>query len=246
MRWFSRTTVSLGLAILATLVLFAINETGYSRSMAALDGMSHASSTRSELDRLLQRVLDAETGSRGFLLTGDPRYLEPYQRAVGEIGADLGALRRAEATKNAEFQAILTELIGNVQRKLSEMELLVRMRKEGNEDAWRFVLMTDLGKEHMDAIRAQAGKMMALAATQIETSQQQVEHSLQLARIGIATVALAGLAGLLSLSAPDHGIEPGRRSPAGGAQRERDLLERQVRERTASLARTGHPPPAGA
>ena len=40
---------------------------------------------RNTLNVLLQRVLDAETGSRGFLLTGDERYLEPYNRAVAEI-----------------------------------------------------------------------------------------------------------------------------------------------------------------
>jgi hypothetical protein len=34
------------------------------------------------------------------------------------------------------------------------------MRKQGNEDAWKFVLMTDVGKEHMDAIREQAAKLI--------------------------------------------------------------------------------------
>ena len=53
----------------------------------------------------------------------------------------------------------LGQLTRNVQRKLAEMDLSVRMRKQGNEDAWKFVLLTDVGKEHMDAIREQAAKL---------------------------------------------------------------------------------------
>jgi hypothetical protein len=59
--------------------LVVINETGYERSSAALDDIAVASQTRSNtLNKLLQHMLDAETGQRGYLLTGDPRYLEPY------------------------------------------------------------------------------------------------------------------------------------------------------------------------
>src|SRR6187431_292718 len=129
-----RMAISLALAVLAAVVLIGINETGYNQSRNALDDIAEASRTRGALNRLLQQVLDAETGSRGYLLTGDPRYLEPYNAAVADIGKQLDALRVAY-TPNADEFSSLAQLTRNVQRKLAEMELSVRMRKQGNEDA---------------------------------------------------------------------------------------------------------------
>src|SRR5215208_400673 len=172
MRWFPmpKVAVSLALALLAACVLIGINETGYDQSTAALDDIAEASRTRASLNRVLQHVLDAETGSRGYLLTGDPRYLEPYNAAVAGLGQQLDALRLLYTPSADEFTT-LAGLTRNVQRKLAEMDLSVRMRKQGNEDAWKFVLMTDVGREHMDAIRAEATKLINASTARMEVSQ---------------------------------------------------------------------------
>jgi signal transduction histidine kinase len=227
--------ISLLLAIAAACALIAINETGFNQSTRSLDQIADAAHTRSALNRVLQHVLDAETGSRGYLLTGDPRYLEPYNAALAEITQNLDALRLTYAPNADEFN-ILAQLSRNVQRKLAEMDLSVRMRKQGNEDAWKFVLMTDVGKEHMDAIRDQAARLINAAAARMEVSQEQVRKSLLLSRIGIAAVAMAGLlAFYLYLRQSTALKEAGERQQLV-LQQERDLLERQVRERTATLA----------
>jgi signal transduction histidine kinase len=227
--------ISLGLAILAACVLIGINETGYDRSTDALNDIVEASQTRTSLNRVLQHVLDAETGSRGYLLTGDPRYLEPYNAAVAEIGQNLDTLRQTYAPNADEFNT-LAELTRNVQRKLAEMDLSVRMRKQGNEEAWKFVLMTDVGKEHMDAIRNQAGKLIARSAARIEVSQVQVRRALLLSRIGIAAVAMAGLLAFYLYLRQSTALKEAGERQQQVLQQERDLLERQVRDRTASLA----------
>ena len=227
--------ISLVLAIFGAIALIGINETGYNQSTTALDDIAQASQTRSSLNRLLQHVLDAETGSRGYLLTGDPRYLEPYNAAVAEIGANLDSLRLTYAPNADEF-SILTQLTRNVQRKLAEMDLSVRMRKQGNEDAWKFVLMTDVGKEHMDAIREQATRLIGSAAARMEVSQVQVRKSLLLSRIGIAGVTLAGLLAFYLYLRQTTALKLAGERQQQVLQKERDLLERQVRDRTATLA----------
>src|SRR6187402_1223499 len=88
-----RVGISLILAAFAALALIGINETGYQRSRDALIEIEGYNRTRSDVSRLLQHVLDAETGSRGYLLTGDPVYLEPYNAAVEEISQNLDNLR---------------------------------------------------------------------------------------------------------------------------------------------------------
>lgn len=230
-----RTAIGLILAVLAAAVLIGINETGYIQSSQSLDRIDEYTRTRNAVNRLLQHVLDAETGSRGYLLTGDPRYLEPYNAAVAEISQDLDSLRTTYAAGEPE-SATLAHLTRNVQRKLAEMDMTVRMRQQGNEDAWKFVLTTDVGKEHMDAIREQAAKLVSSATAGMEASQEQVERSLRLARLGIAIVAgLALLAFYLYLRQSTRLKLAGEQQQAA-LQQERDLLESQVRERTATLA----------
>jgi signal transduction histidine kinase len=237
MRWFPmpKVAISLALALLAACILIVINETGYDQSTDALDSIAEASHTRASLNRVLQHVLDAETGSRGFLLTGDPRYLEPYDAAVSAIGQQLDALRLIYTPTADEF-TVLAQLTRNVQRKLAEMDLSVRMRKQGNEDAWKFVLMTDVGKEHMDAIREEAAKLINGSAARMEVSQVKVRRSLLLSRIGIATVTMAGLLAFYLYLRQTTALELAGERQQQMLQQERDLLERQVRERTATLA----------
>jgi signal transduction histidine kinase len=227
--------IGLGLAILAALVLIGINEFGHSRSTLALDSMAREFDTRASLDRLLQNMLDAETGSRGFLLTGDPRYLEPYNTAVASIGQHLDGLRQAYRGV-PDDAAVLDELNRNSQRKLAEMDLSVRMRRQGNEQAWKSVLLTDVGKQHMDAIREQAARLMTSASGRIAQSQRQVRRTLMLERLGIAMATLVALLAFWSYLRQSSALERAGEQQQRALQQERDLLERQVRDRTATLA----------
>ena len=232
---FPRVAISLILAVVAAAVLIGINETGYNRSTRALERIDEYTRTRNAVNRLLQLSLDAETGSRGYLLTGDPRYLEPYSAAVAEISQNLDALRIGYPP-GATDSAILAQLTRNVQRKLAEMDLSVRMRKQGNEDAWKSLLLTDVGKEQMDAIRDQAGKLIQSATGGMEAAQDQVEHSLRLSRAGIALVAAFGLLAFYLYLRQSTRLKRAGEQQQAALQQERDLLESQVRERTASLA----------
>lgn len=230
-----RGAISLILALLAAAVLIGINETGYRQSSQALDRIEEYTRTRNAVNQLLQHVLDAETGSRGYLLTGDPRYLEPYDAAVAQIGQNLDSLRRSYSPDSPD-SATLSQLTRNVQRKLAEMDLSVRMRKQGNEDAWKFVLLTDVGKEHMDAIRDQAGKLISSATQSMTSAQGQVQQSLQFARLWIAVVAGAALVAFALYLRQTTRLKLAGEQQQAALQQERDLLETQVRERTASLA----------
>ena len=230
-----RTTLSLLLATIAALVLIGINEIGFVESSRALGDIEAATHTRSDLNRVLQLVLDAETGSRGYLLTGDPRYLEPYNSAVADVGQVLEALRAIYPPAGNEAK-VLGELTADVHRKLAEMDLSVRMRKQGSEDAWKFILGTDVGKEHMDSIRIEAAKLIDAATARVRVSQTQVRKSLQLSRIGISGASLIALIAFWLYLRQTNALKDAGERQQEVLQAERDLLERQVRERTASLA----------
>ena len=73
---------SLPMAILAAGILIFINDSSYQESRKALTNIELAQKTRDAISTLLRQMLDAETGQRGFLLTGDPGYLAPYDSAT--------------------------------------------------------------------------------------------------------------------------------------------------------------------
>lgn len=227
--------VSLLLAVLATVLLIVINEISFGKSMAASARIEAAQQTRGAISTLLQQVLDAETGQRGYLLTGNASYLDPYTTATAEIGKSLGMLRQ-QVTPHADQLTEFLILSAAVSRKLAEMELSVRMRKEGNEDTWKFVLSTDVGKEQMDAIREQSARLTASSIGKMELGQAQIREALQLSRLGVALMALAGLLIFIKYLLQTHALLASGVREKESLQRERDLLESQVRERTADLA----------
>ena len=227
--------ISLPLAILAAGLLVFINESSFQESTKALANIQSAQQSRQAINKLVQQVLDAETGQRGFLLTGDPRYLEPYNSATADIGQNLDAMRPLFAPSREQLRDF-DMMSRHVSRKLAEMDLSVRMRREGNEDGWKFVLTTDVGKEQMEAIREQTTMLLSSSIRKMEQGQVQIQNALQLSRIGIATTALVGLLAFYMYLLQTKALVTSGIREKDSLERERDLLEKQVRERTASLA----------
>lgn len=237
MRWlaFPKMALTLALAILAALMLVGINEVGFRQSHRALVEVHDAQRVRQTLNELLLSVVDAETGQRGYLLTGEPRYREPYDQAVRKVDGQLATLRALYANRPTE-NAQLSQLTTHVGRKMAEMEMSVRLRKDGKEDAWKFVITTDVGREEMDAIRTQAATLIDRADAGLRSGQAQIARSLRLARAGIALIAVIALIAFYLYLRQTHALRSIGERQQEALQRERNLLETEVQERTASLA----------
>ena len=237
MHWLApqKMAVSLLLAALAALALVGINEAGYRQSSRALADIDEAQQIRGTLNQILQNMLDAETGQRGFLLTGEAAYRQPYDIAVKQVDGNLATLRQLYAERPAE-RTQLSELSKHVLRKIAEMDMSVRLRHEGNEDAWKFVMTTDVGREEMEAIRATANELVKTSNATLQAGQLQVMKSLQLARVGTGIVALAALIAFFLYLRQTHALRSVGERQQEALQRERNALEDEVRERTASLA----------
>ncbi|TAM50950.1 MAG: histidine kinase [Burkholderiaceae bacterium] len=236
MRWIAmpKLTVSLPLAVLAACLLVGINEAGYRGSVAAMQDMVQAQKVRTGLTTLREIMLDAETGQRGFLLTGDPKYLSPYEAAQAKVNQTLASLRELYARDPialAEFDQLAQDVSG----KLSAMAVTVRLRKQGKEDGWRAVLFTDVGKDQMDGIRDQTAKLIAHSVGKVTSNQDQVVRALQLSRVGIALVAMIGLLAFYMYLQQSNALRAAGQREQETLTRERDQLERQVRDRTESL-----------
>ena len=238
LRWLPkvrRMAISLPMALLAAMVMVGINETGHMRSQDALEQMSMGLSTRRDVNTLLQNMLDAETGQRGYLLTGDETYLEPYERAVASMQTNLDKLRSQFLSAPEDMQEFAF-LSRQISRKLAEMDLSLRLRRQGNEDAWKFILHTDMGKEHMTAIRQHAHELIARSDRRLAAGKSQIEESLMLSRIGIATVTAIGLLAFYMYLRQTQALLVVNQREQALLERERERLEGLVKERTATLS----------
>jgi len=122
------------------------------------------------LEDVLSTVRDAETGQRGYLLTDNESYLEPYNAAVRLLEPRLEALRRLTAD-NQPQQDRLASVKQRADAKLAELKQTIDLRRSQGKAAALAVVQTDQGKDQMDAIRAEVAAMeqeeIALRAKQL-------------------------------------------------------------------------------
>lgn len=230
-----KSVVGLLTALAAVVLLIGISELSYRQSLGALGDLRSAQVVRSRVNMVFRYMLDAETGQRGFLLTGDSKYLEPYKVAVTEVGRAVAQLR--EYAVGVGFDREGTAAIERaIDRKLTEMELTIRMRSQGNEDAWKFVLTTEVGREQMDVIREQTTRLADMSQQRTAMGYGKIEGSLLLARAGIALVAVVGLLAFFLYLRQKNALTQAQLQQQEALQAERDRLEQQVEQRTATLA----------
>jgi CHASE3 domain sensor protein len=142
--------MALGFAVLATVavaIVFLVNDQGRLRN-----AVQSAFDAQSKLERVLSDLLDAETGQRGYLLTGEERYLEPYEHAVSSLDGDLEDLAGSIAAEPAQRQT-LNALRKDAAEKMSELRQTVDLRRNAKMNDAVAIVLSDTGKELMDRMR---------------------------------------------------------------------------------------------
>jgi signal transduction histidine kinase/ActR/RegA family two-component response regulator len=105
-----------------------------------------------ELDATLSNLVDAETGQRGFLITGSDSFLDPYNEAIATVGNHLQNIRDLTAD-NPVQQRSVSILEPKIKERLSIIDESIRLRRQEGFEAARNILLTNRGKIAMDAIR---------------------------------------------------------------------------------------------
>lgn len=139
-----------GLALLVTVGIASYLTT--TTLIQTTEARAHLRISLSDLNEILSVVIDAETGQRGYLLTGDESYLEPYETAANVVDAKMDGLESLLQYSPGQ-QPKVEAVRGLVTTKLAELrETIELMRSKGIESALQ-VVRTDSGKRSMDAIR---------------------------------------------------------------------------------------------
>jgi CHASE3 domain sensor protein len=131
------------------------------RTLAATNRLTiHTHEVLKRIEETLSLLKDAETGQRGFLITGEPRYLRPYEDAAAGIRQRFDVLRELTAD-NASQQARTDRLERLIVERFDELTLTIALRKEKGFEAVRGVVLEDRGKTGMDDIRRLMAEMEA-------------------------------------------------------------------------------------
>jgi signal transduction histidine kinase len=222
------------LALLAGLAMVLITETAYRQATSSLDELGRMDAARTHIQSLLRRAVDAESGQRGYLLTGREQYLEPYSAALEEIHGSQRFLTDYYA-RSAEGEAAMKRLSTLVDVKLSELSTVMALYREGRHDAWRELLLLDIGREKMAEIRNAAEDLLRVESHGVDTSRRSIYDTLLLHRIGVFAMSAISLLALYMYLRQTRALDAQAREREHEIERQRDELEREVAERTRQL-----------
>ncbi len=216
-------------AALFAFILIAASVWIAGRERDADDAVAHTVRNEARLATVQSLLQDAELGQRGYLLTGDTFYLDPYTRAVEAIGGELDLLE-AGVDDDPRQTGNLSVLRALAAQKLSELRQTVDRRRGGDEAGAVAVLRSGQGKILMDGIRDVLGHMrseeeenMTVRAEQARRSAFRMEATIMALALLSAVLAAVALRGTL------------RRARSAEASRD-ELLARLDRKLMAVLA----------
>src|ERR1035437_9409070 len=152
--------IGLGFGFAAAVIILLLGITNWNMRKLGVTAQwkTHTYEVLDVLGDIGSQLKDAETGQRGYLLTGLDRFLEPYNSAITVIDKDLRKAR--DLTKdNAQQQRRLDALEPLIASKLAELSDTIELRRNKRDQAALAVVMSGRGKKFMDNVRSQINEM---------------------------------------------------------------------------------------
>jgi len=149
------------------------------------------------LEQALSSLRDAETGQRGYLLTGRPAYLAPYAAAVATVNQQLDTIRSLSVA-DADARTRFEEIEQLARAKMEELARTISLREAGQSEAALQVVLTDEGKRTMDRLRQLTEEMQAREGSRYRQYLGRERSARRLSLWGGGTVSILAIA-LLAL-----------------------------------------------
>ena len=227
--------LALFIAAACALALVLLNEGSHRRTTEVINEIRNAHQARTTIDSLVRSLTEAESSQRGFILTGDRRYLSSYGKALESLLRERRQLDTTVLTALAQSDAMLNFRSFMVQ-KIAEMDLTVRMREDNRSEVVNFVVNSDVGLEQMAAFHAQGDALLARIDAMIAAQRVELKRLLNFSRFGMAIGVLAAFLAFFLYVNQIRASQRWSDKQQRALEDERDALESQVRERTVRLA----------
>ena len=228
--------------IMGVVYLAVVGAVAYSSVFRFANATERATRTHvvlRSLEETFSLVTGAETGSRGFVITGDVRYLDPYRHAEVNAAARLKSLEALIANDRRQRER-LEKLIPLVARRFAMLDESVRLRASGGFDDAALSARTGRGRLVMDSIRAIVDSMSADETARLRERSAQERRSLDRATrlVGVSFLA-AVILGLVAALYVSRDID-GRLRAEEEARRAKEIAEAASRAKSEFLAMMSH------
>jgi PAS domain S-box-containing protein len=214
-----------GAALLLFVVLLWLAHWNIQAANAAALWRERSHETRAEIRELLMDAVNAETGQRGFLITGDESFLEPYQAALSGLPRHFRELRRLTETDPAQRARLAAiESMANARLALIAGHLRIR-REEGREAAMRAVALGE-GKRAMDQLRAALAELEGEEGRRLVEREAAVVRQTRRVEWTVLSGVLAGIGLVLAaFVALEREISERRRAEAASARHAEEVRD---------------------
>ena len=187
------------LALMVWNAYLAVSHLEQTQKIAALT--LESSMIQADISAVLRDLTDMETGQRGYLLTADPSYLQPYTAAKIRIGTDIAALRVGLSNRAERERSLESQLESLAKSKQAEMERSISLRQQGYRHRAFMLVDSNEGMEYMDGAR---GLLSSLSVAETSSARSDKERNASL-RKALAETLVANSC-LLVLTASMFGL----------------------------------------
>jgi len=185
---------------------------------------------------ILTDLVDAETGQRGYLLTGRDSYLAPYEATKAHLTESVALLRK-RAEKTPEISTEVANVEELVTEKMHELSRTIEIYKEGRLDEAIALVQTDKGKKSMDNVRVVLDRIITAMNERVNVSLTDLERAAR----QLSVITTIGAISILAFSALAFYIVSTHTRRLVDAQQEvralNESLEERVADRTTDLTR---------
>ncbi len=227
----------LALGVIVSIAVLVFSEFGYRRLDVANRQSTTALEMEARLNDVMALVVDAETAQRGYLLTGDPTYLDPYKNAVQKLDPTLVLLRESVSSDGSvQVRDRLTKLTSLIGKRFNEIESTLLLNEKSGREAAFQLIDTGIGKRTMDEIRSEAAAMSNDLRAKLSTGTTRWQQDIEFARIGMVTMTAFTVALLLVVWVLARREISLREEQRRRSMQEQARLESVVTARTAELS----------
>lgn len=224
-RYRSVTSMVWVLLTAAILVTAVLSQRSLSRLADSREAVTHSLHVDTALRDTMSQLLDAETGQRGFLLTGRAPYLQPYYTALTQMRQSRAALGNA-LSQDPSALAPLEVLDKAIAAKLQDLDRTVSLKSEGRSDEAVQLILEDTGNQTMIAVREALQVLEADQVRRKNTQQAQDEREIKNNYLTLGASILINLLLLIGL------VQRFRNATTQG-----DVAQRVMDERNVELSR---------
>jgi signal transduction histidine kinase len=175
--------------LIVAIIVVAANAWLAFRSLESIEKsqgwVEHTWQVIDQVERIMGSAKDAETGTRGYLISGEENDLDPYKTATRELPPELDRFQTL-TSDNSSQQNRLTEMRSILDQRMNLLAHGIQARRSGNRDVVQALALSGTGKVEMDRLRLIANEMEADERSLLAIRTATVQSNFLRARLALA------------------------------------------------------------